>query len=232
MKASFVSYLLNIALLIGVIFSVQKCNDRKDVYEQNMTGMKSFYEGEINETKISRDLLVHAVDVQKQIVMSYRNEIAHLHKDFKDLKEHKALVKTEYISVASGVEIEYIRDTITKVEFDTTDLRNYIIKGSKLAYKDDWMIFNGTLSDKFIIDSVSMFNKFDLIIAEQRTENKIFNRWEPVVKVNSYSPYTSQVYMNNVVFEDGKKKKRNKIGKSITHILAFASGVIVANKTK
>ena len=204
------------------LITVKTCSSNSD----DLDSYVEFYNNEKEETKKSMNLQAETIDMQAQIIMSQNEATEKLHKDLADFKKVKALVKTEYITVASDIQIEYIHDTLALTD---TIWRDNIPKGSKVSFKDEWISFNGTLSDKFIVDSLSVFNKFDLIIGEKKVGKRLllFPKWEPVVEVSSYSPYTKQVYMNNIVFKPSKKKKRlNNLKKGI----AFGLGVFIGSK--
>lgn len=198
-----------------------------------MESLASFYVGEMSQLKASNSLMVQEVNSQRLNIITSKKEMAKISQELSDMKNVKTIIKTEYITLASGIETEYIHDTIEINKYDTSDRSNYIPKGSKIAFSDDWITINGTLGDKFLIDTLKTFDKFDFVVGQKRVGKRflVFNKWEPTVEAISYSPYTSQAYMNNISYEN-KNKKGDRIIKSITHSLALSAGFYIGSKIK
>lgn len=216
------SYILNLALILLFVVAVKNCSSNSS----SLDSYVEFSENERNEVKKSVNLQAETIDLQAQIIMSQNDATKKLHKDLEAFKKVKALVKTEYITIASDIQIEYIHDTLSLTD---TIWKSAVPKGSKVLFKDEWITFSGTLGDKFIIDTLLVFNKFDMVIGEKKVGRRLlfFTKWEPVVQVSSYSPYTKQAYMNNVIFEPSKGKKRlNNLSKG----LAFGLGIFIGSK--
>lgn len=192
--------------------------------------MINYFEMEKEQLIQDRELLVQEVKTINQNIVSSDEEIKKLSKELSEYKVILSHTKAEIVSELKNIDIPYIVVDNPIYLSDTGCTSNKIVKEffiqvpSKVNYSDQWTSFNGTLGkDKFTLDSLSMINKFDITIGEKKVGKKllVFNKYEPVVEMKSYNPYSSVPYMNNLTVE---KKRNNFGGKTIGYAVAFGLG--------
>ena len=70
------------------------------------------------------------------------------------------------------------------------------------------MRFYATVGKSFNIDSLILINKFDATLGWKKPDKafKFLRKSEPVLAFNSYNPYSTAPYINNLVIEDDGTK--------------------------
>lgn len=229
------SYKINVALaficLVLLIMFLNKKQEAATLVE-DYRSMQAFHEGEKDQLISSYDLLAEEVKTINQNIVSSDEEIKKLSNDLKEYKSIQAYTKAEILSEIHGLEIGYTAPDTEIVYLPDTGCidvevvkENFIQIPQKVSFADDWISLDGTVTKKFILDSLSLLNKFDVTIGEKKTGKKllVFNKYEPVVELKSYSPYTSVPYINNITVEERKNKGIKRAG---AFALVFVAGML------
>lgn len=233
MKTSTVSYILNIILLILLVVGSTFFITKLKVQASDYDSMANFMEGEKEELINSNNLVVSEMKTINQNIVSSDEKIKELSEELSDYKKISSYTKAELLTEIKGINITYTPNTETDYVYipDTNCVpidslnKYYAQMPKKVEYKDDWMKFNATAGiNSFTLDSMSMINKFDVVIGEKVTGKRflIFNKKEPTVDLRSYNPYTGIPYLNNITVAEN----RNTSGKVLSYIGVFTAGMI------
>ena len=199
--------------------------------------MINYFEMEKEQLIQDRELLVQEVKTINQNVVSSDEEIKKLSKELSDYRVILSYTKAEILSEMKNIEIPYIVVDKPIYISDTGCTDNKIIKEhfiqvpSKVNFSDQWTSFSGTVGrDYFNLDSLSMLNKFDITIGERKVGKKllVFNKYEPVVDLKSYNPYSSVPYMNNLTVEKRKNIGGKTLGYAIVFMLGYATNKLTS----
>jgi len=219
-------------VILTIVIAFLALTSWKNNGDSNYSSLISYMEKEKEQMIQSNGLLVQEVSIINQNLVSSTDKIKELSQEFNNYKKIQSHVKAEILSKIEGIVIPII--TIDKPIYlsDTGCTDNRIIKEkfiqipSKVNFNDTWVSFNGTIGKQFTIDSLSMINKFDVTIGEKKVGKKllVFNKYEPIVELKSYNPYTTIPYVNNIIVDE----KKGKIIKPITLIaVGFATGFLI-----
>lgn len=192
--------------------------DRKESYE----AVIRFNEGEKAQLMNSLDLKAQDNKLMKQNIMSQKIALEQFEKELEDYKSINSYMKTEVMSSIKSLEAKY--NSKPKDEFEGITVKpggyihrdevakNFLRVPAPFEYKDEWFSINGTVNkESTMIDSLSMFNKFDAVIGYKKSEKSFswLRKKEPVVELTSFSPYTEVTYINNVVVDEKKGKAKS-----------------------
>jgi len=222
--------ILIVILSIAIVFLA--LTGGKDNGDSDYSSLLSYMGKEKEQMIQSNGLLVQEISIVNQNLVSSTKKIKELSQEFNNYKKVQSHVKAEILSKIEGIDIPIL--TVDKPIYlsDTGCTDNKIIKEkfiqipSKVNFNDTWISFDGTIGKQFTIDSLSIINKFDVTIGEKKVGKKllVFNKYEPIVELKSYNPYTTIPYVNNIIV----KEKKGKIIKPITLIaVGFATGFLI-----
>lgn len=234
METKTISYILNIVLLILIVIGSTFFMSKLNSSEENYNSIVRYMENEKDQLIQSNDLVVAEMKTINQNIISSDDKIKELSDELSDYKKINSYTKAELLTEIRGIEINYTAPTpgvdyvyvpdTNCVPIDSLN-KYYAQMPKKVEYKDDWMKFNATAGiNSFTLDSMSMINKFDVVIGERVTGKRflIFNKKEPTVDLRSYNPYTGIPYLNNItVAENGKTS-----GKILSYLGVFTAGMI------
>lgn len=219
-------------VILSIVIVFLALTSGKDNGDSDYFSLISYMEKEKEQMIQSNGLLVQEISIVNQNLVSSTKKIKELSQEFDNYKKVQSHVKAEILSKIEGIVLPVI--TIDNPIYlpDTGCTDNKIIKEkfiqipSKVNFNDTWISFNGTIGKQFTIDSLSIINKFDVTIGEKKVGKKllVFNKYEPIVELKSYNPYTTIPYVNNIIVEE----KKGKIIKPITLIaVGFATGFLI-----
>ncbi len=204
------AYLLIIAVVVGLLI-FRECEHRSDkkLWEKSMTSLDVFNSMEDSSFFAGKTIEVNDIKDQNQNQVATIEDIESIHAQMEDLKYINALIKTELHTKIQG-NIGYRYDTVylsnNMEEYIPRDsVKKYFLpKGTTASDSTLWYDINITLNDSLQIDSLKVRDKIDVILAYKKP--KWWKLKEPVVRIQSYSPYTDIGYVNNLVVEDEKSK--------------------------
>lgn len=187
------TFLLAISLIINQAASCSKIAETASGYEDEI----SFLEKERAELMTQRDMAVHSSIVMRQHLIQQDKAMKLLGGEFEKFKKLQSVVKAELLTEIKNIKVPYVVDTV--YNNDTA----YIDTTNRFMLRDDWAMIDGRVMDNFVfIDSINFVNKFDVTVGYKK--EKWFKKAEPVVVLNSYNPYTSVAYVNNIVVKEQK----------------------------
>ena len=179
----------------------------------------SFNEKENMQLKNSIDLKVSDAVVMKQKLTTNDIALRELKEELNGYKKLNSYLKTEVTTTIKNLEAKY--NDLSKDQFDGVEIKDgsyihvdevdkhFLRVPKTFTTSSEWFTVHGTVKKQFtVIDSLSMFNKFDAIIGYKKPNKKfkLFRKKEPVVELKSYNPYTKINYVNNVVVSNNKTK--------------------------
>ena len=229
----YLNILFVVCLLVG-IFLATKCSGGENTSYESVI---SFYEQEREQLIKDKDILAHQVVTMNQNLVATTEQIKSISKEFSDYKLIQSVTKAEILSKIKDIEVGYITVDNPILVSDSGCIpghivnSNFIQRPSKVSFTDKWVSFDATVGKVFKLDSMSMVNKFDVVIGEKVVGKKllVFNKIEPVVELKSYNPYSEVPYVNNVVLAGEKKRYGRKLGGLAT---MFAIGFITNQITR
>ena len=183
-------------------------SDKKS-WEKSINSVDNYHNQEDSSYFVGKYISVHDTkdQVQKNVVSI--DDIDDIKSQLSDLKNINAILKAELHSSLSTT-LGYILDT-TYLAMDTSlyihrdsVAKYFVAKGTKSSDSTLWYEINLTLGDSLKIDSLIMREKIDAILAYKRP--KWWKAKEPIVRIQSYNPYTKIGNVNNLVVEDEKSK--------------------------
>ncbi len=230
-------YILIIVVLIAIL-ALNECRHRSSINDltDSYQSVLSFTEQEQNETLDSDSLIVKELILMKQNIVDSKVANDMLRDEFKGFKKFQGKIKAEMLTEIKGIKIDYTPSEVFKTEFDGIPVvdGNYIHKDSikkhfvripkKIEMDCTWISLHGTIGKNFVLDSLSMLNKFDVVLGYKKPDKffKAFRKSEPVLEFKSYNPYTSTPYINNLIVKD--KNKSFITSKPMTMVYSFAAG--------
>lgn len=237
-------YILIIVILVA-IFGVNECRHRDSI--NNLTSsyqsILSFTEQEQNETLDSDSLIVHELILMKQNIVDSKVANEMLREEFKGFKKFQSKVKAEMLTEISNITVEYTPlESENELEGITLSYGDYIHKDTvmanfvriprKIEMDCTWVSFYGTVGKNFTLDSLSVFNKFDVVLGYKKPDKsfKFLRKSEPVLEFKSYNPYTSVPYINNLTVE--KNNKSFLTSKPMVTLYALATGFWIGKTLK
>lgn len=195
--------------------------------KSDISAYKSFIEAEKGQLINSNDLVVQEVKKMQQNQLNSDQQIKELSKELGEYKKIQSYVKAEILSEIKDIEIpyKYINTNVYLPDTGCIDVDivrdSFVPMGSKVEFNDRWVSFSGTVGKQFNIDSLSMLNKLDVTIGYEKS--KWYKKAEPTVTLNSYSPYSSVPYMNNLIV---KEPKGRFIKKLVFGSILFSAGAV------
>lgn len=215
-------------VVVLVIFLIESRGNYNEL-RSDFDSVTTFTDKENDQLINSTNLLAQEVSEMNQNLLSSDEEIRKLSEELSKYKSIQSHVKAEILSEIRGIELPMTiidREVPTYISDSTFIHRDTISKyftpiPSKVSFNDEWITFNATVGKSFTLDSLSMINKFDVTIGSKK--EKWYNKSEPVVTLNSYSPYSSIPYVNNLVVEEPKGKI---LKKAITYAGIFTAGML------
>lgn len=192
---------------------LSECKRSADL-TQEAESVTSFYEAEKNQF-ISRDSLraQEIVDMRQNLVDEQTARVV-LEKEFERFKSIKSHTRFESRFIIDTIQIVYsVPDTNILDMYDdyipVDSVKKYFLQVPRhLKHTEDWFQFYGTVDvDHFMIDSLSVINKFDVTIGKKKSEKPLsfLRKKELTVELVSYNPYSKTNYINNIVVEENKK---------------------------
>lgn len=236
-------YILVISVL-AIMLVLNECKhnasigDLKDSYDSVL----AFTQQEQNESLDSDSLIVQELILVKQNVIDSKLANELLKKEFEGFKKFQSKVKTEMITEINNLTIEYSpseKGELDGIELSYGDyihkdtvIKNFVRIPKKIEMDCTWVSLYGTIGKEFTLDSLSVFNKFDIVLGYKKPDKsfKLFRKSEPVLEFKSYSPYTSVPYINNLTVED--KNRSFLTSKPMITLYALASGYIAGRTLK
>lgn len=132
---------------------------------------------------------------QKQVILTKDQAIKSNLLEIQDLKEYKHITSKIQVKTETKIDtifIPYIADSDSINKFV-----NPFKKHFDYTEKNNWFKLNGYASENGIVfNSISIKNKFSLIIADKKIG--ILGKSDPVIVLKNYNPYTETITLNNV----------------------------------
>jgi hypothetical protein len=187
------SFLLAVSFVINQAASCNKIAEVSSEYEDQI----SFLEKENAQLISHRDMAVHESIRMRQHIISQDKAMNLLGKEFESFKKLQSVTKAELLTEIKNVKVPYVVDTVYNK--DTM----YIDTTNRFMMNNEWASIDGRVFDNYVfIDSLRFVNKFDVAIGYKK--KGLFKKAEPIVQLNSYNPYTTVPYVNNIVVKENK----------------------------
>ncbi|PHS05099.1 MAG: hypothetical protein COA88_12825 [Kordia sp.] len=203
------------------MITVQRCSNDNALVDQQVSfnALMEFKDAELKQTIRSEGLKAQESLELRQNIVSDKIAREYMVQQFRDYQRVQSLVKAELLTEIRNLKIEYGIPNTVFSEFEGISMvdSQYIHKDTVSMYflripkrfnwEDQWMSISGTIDKNFILDSLKMVNKFDVTLGYKKPDKsfKWLRKSEPVLEFNSYNPYSTVPYINNLVVKKEKK---------------------------
>jgi len=210
-------YYFVITAMIVMMFW-QQCSHINEIKSERSSSISAvdFLKRENTALIQTKNLQAEAMVDMNQSIVTEKTARDILQKDFEEFKSIQSQVKAELLTAIRSVELDYeppsfegifdgiafqSRNCINK---DTVDKYFLRIPRKIVIDTSQWMEFYATIGKEFVLDSMKIVNKIDATLGFKKPEKKFkfLRRAEPVLAFNSYNPYSSVPYVNNLVVEE------------------------------
>ena len=219
-------YLITTIIILIVLLGAREYINYSDSesMKKSYKSIIAFKDGEKKQLKNSLELKVADEFIMKQNIVSSKIAQEQLRGEVERFKEISSYVKMESITAIRNIEAKYNDDNIDDLKEIPVinskyvlkeDIEKYFVRVNKsFKHENDsgWFYISGLIKkESVLIDSMSVFNKFDATIGIKKSDKNFswLRKGEPVVYLKSYNPYSKIVYVNNITVENDKSKVGN-----------------------
>jgi hypothetical protein len=197
-------------LILALILNECGHKSSEKAWQESQNSLDNYHRQEDSSYFVGKYIEVNDVKDQVQNNVVSIDDIDALKDEFgNDLRNINAILKAELHSMISG-NLGYLLDTMY-LSADTSlyihrdsVLKHFVPKNSTASHSELWYDIDVTLADSLRIDSLKVRDKIDVILAYKRP--KWWKAKEPIVRVQSYNPYTTIGSVNNLVVKDERSK--------------------------
>lgn len=211
-----IGFILVCILLVFVyIYSMTIKNQQIKEVKRNYESIISYSDAEKNKLIKEDSLKAVEIKTMAQNQLSHSVAIEEFKKELNGFKRAQILVKSEILTEINGLSIGLEGDSslsdLNLVDsmylHKDTVLNNFIRIPKSGHYSDDWISMDFKIKKDFVLDSLRLINKFDIVIGYKKQDKSFgfLRKKDPVVEMKSYNPYSSVPYINNIVIKDDRK---------------------------